>query len=35
MTRILGLGGVTTDQIGVVDHIPGSDEVIRLQQYRV
>jgi sugar/nucleoside kinase (ribokinase family) len=35
MTRILGLGGVTTDQIGVVDHIPGSDEVIRLQRYRV
>ena len=35
MNRILGLGGVTTDQIGVVDHIPGSDEVIRLQDYRV
>jgi ribokinase len=33
--RILGLGGVTTDQIGLVDHIPGSDEVIRLQRYRV
>jgi ribokinase len=35
MKRILGIGGVTTDQIGVVDHIPGSDEVIRLQEYRV
>ena len=35
MKRILGLGGVTTDQIGVVDHIPVSDEVIRLQDYRV
>ncbi len=35
MKRILGIGGVTTDQIGVVDHIPGSDEVIRLQDYRV
>jgi sulfofructose kinase len=35
MKRILGLGGVTTDQIGVVDHIPVGDEVIRLQKYRV
>jgi len=35
MKRILGIGGVTTDQIGVVDHVPGSDEVIRLQEYRV
>ena len=35
MRKILGLGGVTTDQIGLVDHIPGSDEVIRLQDYRV
>jgi sulfofructose kinase len=35
MKRILGLGGVTTDQIGVVDHIPVRDEVIRLQKYRV
>lgn len=35
MSRILGLGGVTTDQIGVVDHIPGADEVIRLQDYRI
>jgi sulfofructose kinase len=33
--KILGLGGVTTDQIGLVDHIPGTDEVIRLQGYRV
>jgi len=30
MKRILGIGGVTTDQIGVVDHIPARDEVIRL-----
>ena len=30
MKRILGVGGVTTDQIGIVDHIPASDEVIRL-----
>lgn len=35
MSKILGLGGVTTDQIGLVDHIPGADEVIRLQGYRV
>jgi ribokinase len=35
MSRILGLGGVTTDQIGVVDHLPGPDEVIRLQDFRV
>ena len=35
MKKILGLGGVTTDQIGVVDHIPSSDEVIRLQEYRL
>jgi ribokinase len=35
MKKILGLGGVTTDQIGVVDHIPGRDEVIRLQEYRL
>lgn len=35
MRKILGLGGVTTDQIGLVDHIPGTDEVIRLQDYRV
>ena len=35
MRKILGLGGVTTDQIGLVDHIPGSDEVIRLQGYRI
>ena len=35
MRKILGLGGVTTDQIGLVDHIPGTDEVIRLQGYRV
>ena len=35
MKKILGLGGVTTDQIGLVDHIPGSDEVIRLQEYRL
>jgi hypothetical protein len=30
MKRILGIGGITADQIGVVDHLPGSDEVIRL-----
>ena len=35
MSRILGLGGVTVDLIGVVDHIPRSDEVIRLQEYRM
>ena len=35
MNRILGLGGVTTDQFGVVDHIPDADEVIRLQDYHV
>lgn len=35
MKEILGLGGVTIDQIGVVDHIPGRDEVIRLLEYRI
>lgn len=35
MKKILGLGGVTTDQIGLVDHIPSSDEVIRLREYRL
>ena len=34
MNDILGLGGVTIDQIGVVDHIPARDEVIRLLEYR-
>ena len=35
MSRILGLGGVTADQIGIVEHLPGSDEVIHLEDYRV
>jgi ribokinase len=35
MRKILGLGGVTADQIGVVDHVPQTDEVIRLKDYRV
>jgi sulfofructose kinase len=35
MSKILGLGGVTVDQIGVVEHVPGPDEVVRLQEYHV
>jgi sulfofructose kinase len=31
---ILGLGGVTVDQVGVVPHLPKSDEALRLLDYR-
>jgi sulfofructose kinase len=35
VVRTIGIGGVTVDQIGVVDHVPGPDEVVRLQEYRL
>jgi sulfofructose kinase len=35
VVKTIGLGGVTVDQIGVVDHLPGPDEVLRLQEYRL
>jgi ribokinase len=31
----VGIGGVTVDQIGVVDHVPAPDEVVRLRDYRL
>jgi sulfofructose kinase len=31
---VLGLGGVTVDQIGVVPHLPRSDEAMRLLEFR-
>jgi sulfofructose kinase len=31
---VLGLGGVTVDQIGVVPHLPQSDEALRLMESR-
>lgn len=35
MARVIGIGGVTVDQLGVVEHLPGPDEVVRLQDYRL